>query len=297
MYKLIKHKMSSAVRAAAALVVTTFLSACTDIAFTAINAPSYVLSDQYLKRDLAYGEKQYQKLDLYLPKDQAAAKRKLLIFLYGGGWTSGSKENYYFVADAFTAAGYAVAIPDYIKYPNGEFPTFVEDIARSIDWLSRSVRNYADIDEFILMGHSAGAHISALLLTDPKYLAAHNLSPNIIHAFVGLAGPYGFTPEEKKYRDVFGNLEDYSQMQPLNFVTGSEPIMLLLHGDGDTTVLPVNTRKFAEKVNNLGGTAETKFFDQRGHIDIMLAFSRVFRARDDTLCTVLNFLQSRSALE
>ena len=276
------------------LLLCTLLTACTDAAFKAINIPSYMLNDHKLEQNLAYGEKTYQKLDLYLPSDQSTARKQLIVFVYGGGWTSGAKERYCFVADALTSAGYAVAIPDYIKYPDGEFPSFVQDIALSIAWLSRRVQQYADIDEIIIMGHSAGAHIGALLLTDPRYLAAHHLQPDTIQAFVGLAGPYGFTPQEEKYKNVFANLEDYSQMQPLHFATGEEPPMLLLHGSDDTTVLPVNTRKFAEKVNAKGGTAVTHFYSGRGQIDVMLAFTRVLGRKDPVRMNILDFLQHQS---
>jgi acetyl esterase/lipase len=275
-------------------VVSLLLTACTDAAFKALNALSYVLNSQKLEQNLAYGEKPYQKLDLYLPKDPSTATGQLIVFIYGGSWTSGAKERYYFVADALTSAGYAVAIPDYIKYPQGAFPSFVQDIALSIAWLTRHVSQYTTVNEFIIMGHSAGAHTGALLITDPKYLAAHQLKPNIIHAFVGLAGPYGFTPKGKQYRDVFTNLEDYRQMQPLYFATGHEPPMLLLHGNDDTTVLPVNTRRFAQKVNDHGGTAVTCFYDGRGHIDIMLAFSRIFGSENAIRTNVLDFLQRRA---
>jgi len=276
------------------LMLSMLLTACTNAAFKTFNAPSYLLNKHTLEPNLAYGDKTYQKLDLYVPKDQSNATDQLIVFVHGGGWTSGAKEHYYFVADALTSAGYAVAIPDYIKYPNGEFPSFVEDIALSIAWLVANVQQYANINEFIIMGHSAGAHTGALLITDPTYLAAHQLQTDVVHAFVGLAGPYGFTPKEKKYRDVFANLEDYNQMKPLYFASGEEPAMLLLHGNDDTTVLPVNTRKFAEKVIEQGGTAVTYLYDGRGHIDIMLAFSRVAGSKDPVRMDILDFLQRQA---
>lgn len=274
--------------------LTMLLTACNAIVFKAVNLPSYMHSELQLKKNLVYGDKPYQKLDLYLPKDPATAKGQLLIFVYGGAWVSGAKEHYYFVAETFTAAGYAVAIPDYIKYPKGEFPSFVEDIALAIAWLSQHGREYTDINQLIMMGHSAGAHIGALLLTDPKYLAAQQLSPDAIDAFIGLAGPYGFTPKNKKFQNIFGNLDDYSQMQPLHFVTGKEPAMLLLQGNDDSIVIPVNTRKFAEKINSQGGAAEANFYDGRGHFGIMLPLSRLPGSKDDVVTTILNFLQRQA---
>lgn len=269
------------------------LTACTGVALKAINTPSCWLSDLRRESNLHYGNKAHQHLDLYLPGDDIKARRQLIVFIYGGGWTTGARENYYFVADALTAAGYAVAIPDYIKYPEGVFPAFVEDIALSIAWLSANIERFAAIDDIIIMGHSAGAHTGALILTDPGYLAAHGLDAGNIRAFIGLAGPYAFMPEKQHYKNVFANLQDYTRMQPLHFADGNEPPMLLMHGTGDTTVLPANTRKFARKVNNLGGTAVTQFYDDKSHVGILLALSRLFDQKDVVLSDILDFLQEK----
>ena len=274
------------------IMLVTLLNACSSAALTAINTPSYLFSNLTAEKDISYGDQPYQRLDLYLPKTPNANSGTLVVFVYGGGWTTGSKEQYFFVADALTSAGYAVAIADYIKYPQAVFPAFVEDIALSIAWLSDNLEQYAAIDNVILMGHSAGAHTAALLLTDTRYFAAHDLDANYIKAFVGLAGPYGFTPKEKQYQAIFANMDDYTQMQPLNFVSGNEPPMLLLHGSNDTTVLPVNTRKFAEKVNDAGGTAVAQYADGQGHVAPVLALSRVYFADNAVRTGILGFLRT-----
>ena len=273
------------------VMLSMLLSACTNLALKAINTPSYLSAEIRVEKGLAYGDQAHQKLDLYLPPESVNSNRQLVIFVYGGDWTSGSREGYFFVADALTSAGYAVAIPDYIKYPEGVFPAFVQDIALAIDWLVSNAGRFTDIDTLILIGHSAGAHTAALLVTDQRYLAAHQLPADTIDAFVGMAGPYAYLPEEEKYRNIFGNMDDYSGMQPLHFVTGSEPPMLLLHGSRDKTVLPVHTRKFAEKVNALGGRAATRFYPEQGHATMVLALSRVSDQNNEIRSHILEFLR------
>jgi acetyl esterase/lipase len=273
------------------IMLSSLLGACTNLALKAINTPSYVSADIEVEKDLVYGSQEHQKLDLYFPPESGNRNRQLVIFVYGGDWTSGSRENYFFVADALTSAGYTVAIPDYIKYPEGVFPAFVQDIALAVDWLATNIGRFADVDTLILIGHSAGAHIAALLVTDRRYLAAHELPEDTIDAFVGLAGPYAYLPQEEKYRDIFGRLEDYRGMQPLHFVSGSEPPMLLLHGSQDKTVLPVHTRKFAEKVNALGGSAATRFYPQRKHAGMVLALSRISGRSNEIRSAIMEFLQ------
>lgn len=279
-------------RRAAAIVAGALLSGCTNVALQAINVPSYLATGPRAERGLSYGEQDHQKLDLFLPPESVEDRRQLVVFIYGGAWTAGNRSDYYFVAQTLAGAGYTVAIPDYIKYPQGVFPAFVTDVATSIGWLAGNLARFTAVDDVIIMGHSAGAHTGALLLTDERYLQEAGVNKEQISAFVGLAGPYGFKPGEQRYRDIFDNLEDYNQMRPLHFADGDEPPMLLVHGDDDTTVLPVNTRQFAERVNGAGGSATTKFYPGVGHVAPVLAFARApvgdAAIREDVLAFLAN---------
>ena len=272
------------------IIMSGFLAACTDIGLRAVSAPSELLADMLVESDIPYGDRPHQRLDLYFPAAAAdePPPQRLAIFVYGGDWTSGNKDGYAFVADALTAAGYTVAIPDYAKYPEVNFPEFVADVALAVSWLAGNGGRFEHVDEIILMGHSAGAHTGALLITDPRFLGAHQFPLQRIDAFVGLAGPYAYLPQNQKYRDIFGNLDDYHQMQPLHFLSGNEPPMLLLHGEDDSTVLPLHTEKFADKATSLGVDASVRLYPGRGHASLVLALSRLQSennaVREDILC-------------
>lgn len=271
-------------------------AACTEIGLRAVSVPSQLFGDMRVDVDLRYGEKSHQLLDLYRPASTSnetgrLADKRLIVFIYGGNWTSGSKAGYYFVADALTSAGYTVAIPDYVKYPQGVFPEFVSDIALAVDWLAGTGGPFEHTEQLILMGHSAGAHTAALLVTDPRYLDAYQFPQQRITAFIGLSGPYAYLPENQKYRDIFGDLADYHQMQPLNFVSGSEPSMLLLHGEDDTTVLPLHTKKFADKAQSQGVAVGSHLYSGRGHASLVLALSRLQEPDNSVREAIVNFLQ------
>jgi acetyl esterase/lipase len=275
------------------IMLSSLLSACTEVGLRAINVPSYLLSDMVVETDLRYGDKAHQKLDLYRPGSGVEDRRELIIFVYGGDWTSGTKEGYYFVADALSAAGYRVAIVDYVKYPQATFPAFVADIALAVNWLAGTGARFEHIERIILMGHSAGAHMAALLISDPRYLGAHHFPIQRIDAFIGLAGPYAYLPENQRYRDIFGNLDDFSEMQPLHFLSGNEPPMLLLHGADDSTVLPLHTRKFHHKARSTGVAATQHIYPGRGHAGLVLALSRMYRRNNEVRGTILDFLQQQ----
>ncbi|MEM8661083.1 MAG: alpha/beta hydrolase [Pseudomonadota bacterium] len=278
------------------IMLTAFLNACSNPGFSVVNAPSHMSGDVREFRDLSYGDRDDQKLDLYLPPASVADRGQLVIFIYGGSWSRGERGNYYFVAETLTAQGYAVAIPDYIKYPEGVFPAFVNDTADSVAWLADNISAYADIDEFILMGHSAGAHIAALLVSDDHYLEDRNVDRSMIKAFVGLSGPYNYTPDTDKFRRIFGSLDDFAPTRPYVFASGEEPPMLLVHGDNDTVVVPRHSEKLADKVNAGGGDATVKLYSV-GHISPVLSLSRLPFQNEQIRADVLEFLDDKVPVE
>jgi len=123
-------------------------------------------------RELAYGADPKQRLDLLVPP--AATSAPLLLFVHGGGWSIGDKRSGAGTKAAhFTARGWAFASANYRLVPQATVEQQAADIAAAIAW----ARAYADAhglnpDKIVLMGHSAGAHLVALVGTDPRYLAA-----------------------------------------------------------------------------------------------------------------------------
>jgi acetyl esterase/lipase len=249
--------------------LTFFLSGCQSAAFLIANMGND--PDVYvLEKDIAFGPGAHQKLDLYRVTTAVQAKGTL-VFFYGGSWTSGSKDDYGFVASRFAKAGYNVVIPDYVKYPERRYPAFVEDAALATAWLSQQAGLVSG--PVHLMGHSAGAHIGAMLVSDERYLKAVGLTSSFYQSFVGLAGPYDFVPKAERYKKIFGPPSRYPLMQASTFIDGSEPAMLLLYGAKDTLVAPSNVEKLSRAITQKGGAVEVKQYDGLGHMTLVGALS------------------------
>lgn len=288
--------MTSRVRALLAALVSACLSACTDGAFLLANLPA-AFSSVSVKRDLAYGSDPTKKLDLYMPKGAAQNPLPVIIFLYGGRWTDGRRGQYAFAADALAQEGFIVAVPDYRKYPQVKFPAFAEDSAEAVAWVHDNIASLGgDPGRIFLAGHSAGAHIGALVAADPKYLEAHHKSRSIITAFAGLAGPYDFTPESEDLKDMFGPPERYSQMQATTFIDGRQPPMLLLHGQKDDTVRLYNLEKLAAAIRARGGEVETRVYPGIGHIEIVGALSVFWRYKAPVREDVVSYFRAQGKL-
>ena len=229
-----------------------------------------ITQDYQVERDISFGDEQWQTLDVYRPSEQIE-DAPVIIFIYGGGWSWGDKSMYDFAADAFVRKGYVVVVPDYIKYPEGRFPQFIEDGASALAWTKNNIANYSgDPNLLFLSGHSAGAHTAALLVSDEKYLAKHSMSPNDIVAMAGIAGPYTFTPKDPQYVTTFGE-ENFKTMKASNHIQGDEPPMLLLHATGDTAVGLFNFEELHQAIVQQSGQVETILYgDDINHISILL---------------------------
>ncbi len=137
---------------------------------------------------LAYGTDPLQTLDLYRPDSISPAP--VILFVHGGGWSGGSKAmGEHWQPAHYLAQGYAWATMDYRLVPAATVEDGAADVARAFAWLRGQAEAFGiDPDRIVLMGHSAGAHLAALVATDPHWLAAEGLSPDTIDAVISLDG-------------------------------------------------------------------------------------------------------------
>lgn len=261
--------------------------------FALANAPALFFEGKKTE-GIVFSESTGQKLDIYTPERQPDQTFPVVVFFYGGSWQSGERTEYPFVGMTLVDEGFVAVVPDYRKYPAVRFPEFVEDGAEAVAWVQRNIGAYGGNPEQIhVMGHSAGAHITALLATEGRYLETAG-APDSIDSLIGLAGPYDFTPDTEPFIDMFGPPERYPQMQVPTFVDAGDPPMLLLHGDGDTTVGPHHTARLRKSVKDVNGCVETRFYPGTGHIGIMTGFTWVFRNDQPMVDDVVTWLKRRA---
>ena len=134
----------------------------------------------------SYGPDPLQTLHLYLPDLTQPAP--LIIFIHGGGWRSGSKAmGERSQPEHFIGRGYAWATIDYRLVPNATVEEQAADVAKAVAWLRAHAGEFrVDPRRIVLMGHSAGGHLAALVATDPQWLAREGLAPDGLRAVVTL---------------------------------------------------------------------------------------------------------------
>lgn len=265
------------------------LTACSPVNLLNAMVPSHGFTVQ---RDIAYGELARQRLDIYQPTQRHAGKNPVVVFFYGGGWEAGDKKDYKFVGEALSSHGLTVVIADYRVYPEVVFPYFIEDAAAAVAWTKANIDSFgADPDQLFIAGHSAGAHIASMLVLNDEYLKKYALTPDDVIGMIGLAGPYDFLPlKSDTLKTIFGPEDLRWQSQPINFVQGDNPPMLLMVGERDLTVWPRNSLRLADKITAAGGEVTLKKFPDYGHVAMVAKLAKPLRGDGAILQPMLEFI-------
>jgi acetyl esterase/lipase len=268
----------------------TLLSGCQAVLFSGLNASSSKAA-VVVTRDVVYDPAHQLAMDIYRPAD--ARHAPTVVFFFGGSWKSGKRQWYAWVGEALAHRGLVVMIPDYRLWPTVKMPGFMQDGAHAVAWAHTHAGDYGgNPADLFVMGHSAGAHIAALLATDAHWLNDVGMQPRQLAGFIGLAGPYDFLPlKEQDYIDMFGSThEQQLQSQPVHFVNGDEPPMLLMQGTSDKIVAPRNAESLADELRKRGESVELKMIPDIGHFAILFSMSRPLRHKapviDDTVAFI-----------
>ncbi|MEU3464005.1 alpha/beta hydrolase [Streptomyces sp. NPDC006733] len=211
------------------------------------------------------------ELDLWLPEDDSAERRPLVLFVHGGAWRRGRRDDLGLRTRDWlprpfariAAAGFAVACADYRLSGEAVFPAPLEDLRAALRWLTlRSAELGVDTGRTVVWGESAGGHLASLLAlthTDPSPAGAV-----IWYAPSDLTTARGvFTPEDAATPEalLLGAApatapERARAASPLAQVRAGAPPFLLVHGDADTMVDRSHSAALAAALREAGSPAE-----------------------------------------
>jgi len=144
---------------------------------------------QLVHLDVQYGENSLERqvLDIYAPSD--ARSLPVVFWIHGGGWQTGDKASVQSKPQALGEKRFVFVSTNYRLLPSVEMGTIIRDVAKSIHWVHDHIEEYGgDPKRILVMGHSAGAQLAALICTDDRYLKAEGLSFEIIKGCVPVDG-------------------------------------------------------------------------------------------------------------
>jgi acetyl esterase/lipase len=244
-----------------------------------------------LSADIRYGMAERQQLDVYRPDKPRAQPAPVVVFFYGGSWTSGDRDDYRFVGQLLASEGFVVVIPDYRLYPAVAFPAFLEDGAAALRWTEDRIGAYGgDAKRLFLMGHSAGAYNAMMLGLDRRYGDAVGFDFANLRGIVGLAGPYDFEFDTGLLRSIFNAAKDPGEALPVAYADRAAPPVLLITGDADQTVDPANSASLARRLAAAGNGVCRRDYPGLDHVDVVLQLSSFWHTRSVVRDQIVDFL-------
>jgi acetyl esterase/lipase len=153
---------------------------------------------------MAYGSSADQVYDVW-PAQGTSGPSPLVMFVHGGGWTRGSKDSASgpYTSSHYPAEGYAYASINYRLVPS----VTVEDEASDVAAALKSLLDHAselgiDPSRVVIMGHSAGAHLVALVGTDESYLAKVGLAESSLRGVIAIDGAAYDVPTQLEFGGI-----------------------------------------------------------------------------------------------
>ncbi len=157
--------------------------------FALLLVAASVAHPQEVKKDIPYASpaNARQVLDVYAPS--GAKNLPVVFWIHGGGWQAGDKSEVQVKPQAFMDHGFVFVSTSYRLLPSVDMGTIVRDVAKSLGWVHSHIREHGgDPDRILVMGHSAGAQLAALLCTDDRYLKAEGVPFQAIKGCVPVDG-------------------------------------------------------------------------------------------------------------
>jgi acetyl esterase/lipase len=233
-----------------------------------------------VEKDIAYGDHERQKLDLSMP--ESAPPTPLLIWVHGGGWQGGSKEDFNPVA-GYVDNGYAVASINYRYSSQAVFPAQIQDVKAAVRYLRANAKKYnLDPDHFGAIGASSGGHLVALLGTSAgvKELEGTGQYPDTsstVQAVCDIHGPidllkfseHRLDPPDLLTRLFGGEVGDKKELvvmaSPITHLDKADPPVLILQGDEDEATPLSQSELFRDALKAAGVEHELIVVAGAGH--------------------------------
>ena len=208
-----------------------------------------------LEKDIEYGNANGHplQLDLYRPANLTGPVPALL-FIHGGGWKGGKRQNYHFYTATYAKKGYVVATASYRLTGQAPYPAAVQDCKCAVRWLRANAKKYnIDPDKIAVVGGSAGGHLAMMVgYSDLPTLEGDSGNAGVssrVSAVVNIYGVYDLTTKHARETDLVPNFlqgksfeeapELYREASPMTHLDKSDPPTLILHGTIDE-IVPVD---------------------------------------------------------
>lgn len=251
--------------------------------------PLHFAPEVRAQKDIVYVEGKPEdadkhKLDVYSKRGLELAP--VFLFIHGGSWRSQDRTLYPLLGNRFAKEGIVTVVISYRLAPQNRHPAQIEDVAAAFAWVVDHIADYGgDPERIYVGGHSAGAHLAALLALNEKFLKARGLSARSIRGVITLSGIY----EVRGQESVFGQDEEaHKEASPLYHVRAGAPPFLITYCQWDYMLLPEQARLLDAALRKERVASRLVFIPELSHISEMF---NIIKEDDPTARAILGFVR------
>jgi len=235
-------------------------------------------TENTLHADLQYGEKESQRLDLYMPSQ--SPQNRLMVYIHGGYWQELSKEESSFAATNFQQHGFHFAVLDYTLAPEASLTEIVAENRQAISWLyAEAVKFGYNPEQIYVCGSSAGAHLAMMMLqTDwSDYVDGYQgrYSGNVIKGVCAVSGVYDLQPLLDTYVNdpLKMDVTEAKKNSPLLLPLPKPVPIVIAFGDNETSEFKRQSKIMSEKLHTQGFEVQYQEIVGRNHFDVIVDLS------------------------
>jgi arylformamidase len=234
-------------------------------------------------KDLAYGDSPRECLDIFPSPNPGS---KTLIFIHGGYWQRLDKSLFHFVADSFINYGITTVLINYLLAPAAKMDRIVLSCRKAVSWVYKNIAQWnGDPDQIYIAGHSAGAHLATMLITNE----GNQSKQNFIKGICAISGLYNLIPIQ------LSNINDAIQMDKEMAIRNSPVFMnpaescslLLTVGDEETTEFKDQSSELHNKWKNKIQSVKLETIPGLNHFSIIDSVYETDSVLHQSICKLM----------
>lgn len=195
------------------------------------------------------------KMNIFVPRKSSATQLPVLIFVHGGNWNSGRKGTYDLLGRNFASKGVITVIPNYTLSPEANYDEMTRQIVSVIKWTKKNISQYnGNANTVYITGHSAGGHLGALAVMNPKYeIDSGSIAGIILNDAAGLDMKNYLEGNPPTVKDDYlatwtSDPVKWKDASPIYFLDKNSPPFLIYVGDKTYNSIKIGNSRFLDAI-------------------------------------------------